>query len=241
MNVVAVQESGEIRVVAPERAVEWVKGGWAMFRAMPGVWALIGLGLLIVNVVLGILPPVLGSAAASILMPIIGGGLMAACAAQDRGEQIRFDYLHLGFRENTGALAGVGLLLLLGFMASGAIALLVGGIGALLGQLGSTGIGTVMALGSLLFAGIVMLVLLTALTMAGWFAPALVMLSLRAPKDALRASFAASLKNWLPMLIYGILLLVLFILALIPAGLGLLVLLPVMAGSIYHAYRDIFA
>lgn len=242
MNVVAVQDSGEIRVVAPERAVEWVKTGWRLFRAMPAIWALIGLALLVLNVVLGIMPPMIGSAAAAILMPIVGGGLMAACDAQERGETIRFDYVHLGFRENTTPLATTGGLILAGVGASVMITLIIGSVGAWLGtQLSSTGIGTVVALGSLLMAGLLLLGLLIGVSMAAWFAPALVMLSLRAPKDALRASFVASLKNWLPLMIYGILLWLMLALCILTAGLGLLVLIPVTAGSMYQSYRDIFA
>lgn len=242
--VVSVQQGGEIRaeiqVVAPERAIKWLKAGWRMFRAAPGIWVLIALALLFLNVLIGILPPLLGGAAAAILMPLVGGGLMAACAAQDRGEAIRFDFIHLGFRENTSQLATVGGLLLLGFLSSTAIALLLGGIGALLGSLGSTGLGAVLALGSLLLAGFAMLAMLVALTMAAWFAPALVMLSQRSPKDALMASFSACLKNWLPFLLYGILTWLLLALCILTAGLGLLVLLPVLAGSMYQAYREIF-
>ncbi|GAB2181003.1 hypothetical protein DLREEDagrD3_12260 [Denitratisoma sp. agr-D3] len=242
--VVSVQQGGEIRdeiqKVAPERALEWFKAGWRMFRAVPGIWVLIALALLLLNILIGILPPLLGGAAAAILMPLVGGGLMAACAAQDRGEALRFDYVHLGFRENTGPLATLGGLLLLGFLSSSAIALLLGGVGALLGSLGSTGLGAVLALGSLLLAGFAMLAMLMALTMAAWFAPALVMLSGRSPKDALRASFVACVKNWLPLLLYGILLWLLLALSLLTAGLGLLVLLPVVAGSVYQSFREIF-
>jgi len=242
--VVSVQQNGqvfgEIRVVAPERAIEWIKGGWKMFRAAPGIWVLIALALLVLNVIIGILPPMLGGAAAAILMPLVSAGLMAACAAEARGEAINFDYVHLGFRENTGPLATLGGLLLLGFLGSSAVALAIGGVGALLGTLGTTGIGAVLALGSLLLAGIAMLAMLVGLTMAAWFAPALVMLSQCPPRESLQISFKACVKNWLPLLIHGILTWLLVALCILTAGLGLLVLIPVLAGSIYQAYREIF-
>jgi uncharacterized membrane protein len=44
----------------------------------------------------------------------------------------------------------------------------------------------------------------------------------------------------LPFLLYGIVMIVLAILASIPLGLGLLVLIPVMLASMYTAYRDIY-
>lgn len=42
------------------------------------------------------------------------------------------------------------------------------------------------------------------------------------------------------MLVYGIFVLVLAFFAALPAGLGFLVLAPVLAGSIYAQYRDLF-
>ena len=242
--VVSVQENGQERgtmnVVPAERAVEWIKAGWRLFRAAPGIWVLIALALLVLNVVIGLLPPMLGGAAAAILMPLVSAGLMAACAALDRGATIRFDYVHLGFRENTGPLATLGGMLLLGFLASSAVALAVGGVGALLGTLGSTGIGAVLALGSLLLAGFAILAMLIGLSMAAWFAPALVMLSGHPPRESLQTSFKACAKNWLPLLVHGLLTWVFLALCILTAGLGLLVLIPVLAGSVYQSYREIF-
>ena len=49
-----------------------------------------------------------------------------------------------------------------------------------------------------------------------------------------------SLRNFLPIVIYGLMIGVLGILAAIPLGLGLLILLPMLAIASYSAYRDIF-
>jgi len=76
--------------------------------------------------------------------------------------------------------------------------------------------------------------------MALWFAPALVVLRGLAPMAAVRESFLGCLKNMVPFLIYGIVLLVPSIFATIPFLLGWLVLLPVVIASIYVAYRDIY-
>jgi uncharacterized membrane protein len=58
--------------------------------------------------------------------------------------------------------------------------------------------------------------------------------------QAMKASFVACLKNIVPFLVYGVLTFLLAILASIPFGLGWLVLGPVLAGSLYAGYRDIF-
>jgi uncharacterized membrane protein len=58
--------------------------------------------------------------------------------------------------------------------------------------------------------------------------------------EAMKSSFRGCLKNVVPFLLYGIVGLVLAIIAIIPVGLGFLVLGPVMWGSMYSSYRDIF-
>jgi uncharacterized membrane protein len=73
-----------------------------------------------------------------------------------------------------------------------------------------------------------------------WFAPALVFFNNMSPVEALKASFNACLKNTLPFLVYGLMVMVLLFFAALPVGLGFLVLIPVLAGSIYVSYRDIF-
>jgi uncharacterized membrane protein len=76
--------------------------------------------------------------------------------------------------------------------------------------------------------------------MAFWFAPALVVFDGAAPVDAIKASFAACLRNIMPFLIYGVLGLVAGIVASIPFGLGWIALLPIMLLTIHASYRDIF-
>ena len=61
-----------------------------------------------------------------------------------------------------------------------------------------------------------------------------------APVAAMKASFGACLKNIVPFIIYGVVVLVLGIIAAIPFMLGWLVLGPVLAASVFVAYRDIF-
>ena len=57
---------------------------------------------------------------------------------------------------------------------------------------------------------------------------------------AIRMSFSACLKNVMPFLIYGLVFLFIFIIAVLPFGMGLLVAFPLMYASTYAAYRDIF-
>ncbi len=61
-----------------------------------------------------------------------------------------------------------------------------------------------------------------------------------APVEAMKASFAACLKNTVPFLVYGALYLVAAIVASIPFGLGWIVLVPVLMLTMYVSYKDIF-
>ena len=60
------------------------------------------------------------------------------------------------------------------------------------------------------------------------------------PLAALKASFNACLKNSPPLLVYGLIVMLLVFFAVLPVGLGFLVLMPVLSGSAYVSYRDIF-
>jgi uncharacterized membrane protein len=56
----------------------------------------------------------------------------------------------------------------------------------------------------------------------------------------MRESFVASFRNFLPMLVYGIVMFALLLLAMLPLALGLFVWVPLLAASAYASYRSIF-
>jgi uncharacterized membrane protein len=93
---------------------------------------------------------------------------------------------------------------------------------------------------TILLAVLVAVALMIPAAMAIWFAPALVVLNDFGVGDALKASFAACLKNFVPFLVYGLVFVGLAVVASIPLMLGWLALGPVVAASVYTAYRDIF-
>jgi uncharacterized membrane protein len=105
-----------------------------------------------------------------------------------------------------------------------------------MGHLAGAGV----ALGGLLLALLVGLVLTVPLAMAVWFAPALVVFRNVVPLDAMKSSFNVCLKNLVPFLVYGVILFVLAVVAAIPFGLGFLVLMPVLIGAQYASYVDLY-
>lgn len=78
------------------------------------------------------------------------------------------------------------------------------------------------------------------LAMATWFAPALVVFRQVQPLEAVKASFAASLKNIVAFLVWGVIYIVASIVASIPFGLGWIVLGPVVLLTAYVSYQDLF-
>jgi len=98
-----------------------------------------------------------------------------------------------------------------------------------------------MAAGLTILLGVLIaLALLLPLMAAYWFAPVLVVMHDMQPLDAMKASFFATFTNFIPFLVYSILMIPLFILAAIPFGLGFLVVIPMLIASVYVSYREIF-
>jgi uncharacterized membrane protein len=226
------------RVVDAGRPIEWLKGGWELFAKNPGLW--VGIGLVIMIVVLLGMIPMIGSLLVTFLMPILGAGLLLGCKALRDGGELRFDHLFAGFQQNTGNLVMIGVLSLFGFIAIGVVTVVIGGGAALSGVVMGDASGLGMALVGLMVAALVALALSVPLSMAIWFAPALVVFKNMLPIPAMKASFFACLKNTLPFLVYGLVVVVLAIVASIPLGLGWLLLVPVLICSHYTSYVDLF-
>jgi uncharacterized membrane protein len=227
------------RALPAGRGVEWLRRGWELFVRNPALWVAFAVVLLLIFGVLAALGP-LGQIAGHLLAPLFAAGLMHACRVLERGGELAFEQLFNGFRHHTQALVLLGLCYLAGALAIMVVSLVIvaGGsaFGILVGDLAGAGI----AAGSLGLALLVFAALSVPLLMAMWFAPALVVFCAASVWSALSGSFAACLRNVLPMAIYGLLLLVAFAAAMIPFGLGLLVVVPVAAASLYASYVDIF-
>lgn len=227
------------RTVDAGRGWDWIVEAFALFRKQPGIWILTAVVLGVLFIVISMIP-LLGSFASALLFPIFGGGLMLGCKDLDQGGPLRIEHLFAGFKQRTGDLVLVGVFNLVCWVVIGfAVAAVVGG-GVFMGMMRGGLPGAGISIMSLLIAMLLVAGLSVPLSMAIWFAPALIVLHDVAPGAALKASFFACLGNRIPFLVYSIVLLVLCVVAAIPAGLGFLVLIPVLAASVYTAYHDIF-
>ena len=235
------------RTVAFGRGYAWISEAWRMFKEAPGSWVACFVIFVLIMIVLAVIP-VLGNIAGALISPILIAGMMAGCRAIERNDEMQVSHLFAGFSEKAGPLFVLGLLefgisLAAMLIAAAIIFFTVGAmfVGVLVGQTPDPG--TLLDPKYLIGAAVLILVvvaLFIPVTMAVWFAPALVMLDNVAPLTALKWSFFACLKNVGAFLLYGIVMMVLAIIATIPLALGWLVLGPVTMASVYTAYRDIF-
>lgn len=224
--------NGHCRAVPAGNAFEWLKQGWALFVFNPGMW--IALTIVLIVIILGLnIVPFIGGLAACLLTPLLAAGMLRACQKAANGEALEIGDLFAGFKQNTTHLVMVGVI----YMAATLGIVLVLGGGMLMGR-PAVGVGA--AFGGLLLALLLTLALSVPLFMALWFAPALAFFNNMPAVEALKASFNACLKNTLPFVVYSLIALVLMFFAALPLGLGFLVLVPVLSGSVYASYRDIF-
>ena len=231
--------NGNSRVVPPGNAFDWLQQGWALFAANPGLW--IGLTIVLLVIVLGVqIVPLVGTLAAHLLMPVLGAGMLLVCRKIDEEERVQIDDLFAGFKQNAGPLVMVGVLYMVAMFAIVVIVVVVGGGSVAGGLLSAQPEGLGVIFGGLMLSLLLSLALSVPVVMAVWFAPALVFFNHMQPVEALKASFEACMKNVLAFLVYGLIVLVLAFFAALPVGLGFLVLIPVLAGSVYAAYRDVF-
>jgi hypothetical protein len=227
------------RAVAAGQGWAWIAGGFDLFKKQPGIWIGLVVVLFVIMLVLGLIP-IVGAIATLLLLPVFTGGMMLGCQALQRGGALEMGHLFAGFKNQTGNLFVLGALGIVGWIIVMLPVFAIVGTGAVFGAMrgdtaGAGAMGVSLILAFLVAAGLSILVY-----MALWFAPALVVLRGVAPVAAIKESFLACLKNIIPFLLYGIILLVLGIIATIPFGLGWLVLGPVIIASVYLAYRDIY-
>lgn len=238
-------ESGELHEpvsVPASHGWQWLKEGFAMVFASPGVWIGTMLIWVILNLVLSIIPLV--NFLAGLIAAVFQGGIMLGAREQDRGGRFTVGHLFAGFSEKFGPLFLVGVLYTVGMIAVFLVIFLVmGGLFSVVAAVSGPESGAAARLATgpaILLPVLVSIALGIPLVMAYWFAPVLVVLDDVSALSAMGMSFRACLKNILPFLVYGVAGLVVFILGAVPVLLGLLVVIPAIVASIYTGYRDIF-
>ena len=197
----------------PLYGYRWFSEGIKLFIRQPWPWlALAGmttLGLLVMSLL-----PVLGLIGVFLVFPGIAAGFMLANRDAVAGKPIGFNHLLAGFKIAPRPLVIVGSLAFAGIFV-GMLLLTLGWheefmrLLALARSQASDQTAMLLALREMLIPSLLMFVVLLLIVMATWFAPALVIFKQASPRDALRLSFQAQLRNIWPFLVYGLLMLAL--------------------------------
>jgi hypothetical protein len=250
----------QARIVETPQGVRWLADGWRLFRAAPLGWLALVFAYWLIMTLVSVVPLV-GVAAASVLVPPFSVGFMAAARAAARRGPVELALLFEGFRHHLRSQIILGLVY---FACLGLVlaATALADEGALAGWmlagrrpedevLQSDEFLTALACAAALYAPVLMMF---------WFAPPLAAWHGVGPAKALFFSFFACLMNWRAFLAYGAVT-ALIALALPLAALSalmlfsggalkltvmslvfplLIVLLPTLFASFYASYRDIF-
>jgi uncharacterized membrane protein len=230
---------GRSRVVGIEAVFAWLRLGWNLFMVQPVVWMASAL-ILIVGMLALMVVWLIGTLLAGLLAPVLAAGLLTMCRKAASGEAVGLSDLAAGFSMRTASLILLGVISMLAMLAIQVVVFVLFS-GSVFGGLlvsGAAGLGVL--LGGSIVALLLSSLLFIPLSMALWFAPALVLFNDMSPTEACKASFSASLKNLLPLLLLGLIVFVLGFFAALPAGLGFLVLVPVLAGTAYASWQDVF-
>jgi hypothetical protein len=234
----------EARQVNAGNAWNWIVGGFRLFKQNPMIWIALFFIYLLIGMALSIIPLV-GPIVLNLLAPVFMAGFMLGCRALEMDEELEINHLFAGFKVNTAQLVTVGGIYLAGVIVIIGIVFIFTGADAMnsifAGHMaeGQPTVAPEAAFGPALGLLIVLGAMLP-LIMAYWFAPALVLFHDLRAIDAMKLSFTACLRNLLPFLVYGVISAVLLVLAMIPLGLGLLIMIPTMTASLYVSYKDIF-
>ena len=248
----------QARIVQTGRGARWLADGWRMFRAAPLGWIAMVFAYWLIMTFVSVVP-LIGVAAASILVPAFSVGFMAAARAADKRAPVELALLFDGFRRHLrsqillGAIYFACLCLVLA-----ATALADDGALASWMLAGSRPDDEVMRSDAFIGALACAALLYTPVLMMFWFAPPLAAWHAIAPAKSLFFSFFACLMNWRAFLAYGAVTALLALalpLALLSAVMLaslkvaavslvfplLIVLLPTLFASFYASYRDVFA
>lgn len=240
--------------------LQWIIGGFALFRRSPPLLGMLVLTYWLTVLFLNIIP-FLGAVIASLAIPGLSVGLMQASRNIERGQPIGVQTLFGGLRQNPRTLVALGAFYLCCTLGVLGLSALVDG-GDLVRFMLSSSRDERAALAEADLSGAAMFVMLlmTPVMMAYWFAPVLAAWHGLSLSKSLFFSFMACKLNWRPFLAYGAVLMLVagilpgvllgILLVLFPTAQNLvmalvvmplvLIVAPAVFASFYVCYRDIF-
>ena len=240
-----VPESEIPRRMGAAAGLKWLVDGFALYRRSPLLLSLAFGAMFGVVMALGLIPG-LGPSLSEFALPLLTAGFLAAYRTLDEGRELEPPVFLAGVRGPLLPLVTIGAFQLLGTVLISQAMLAMGfdpeALRAVMENDKATPQEMRAVVNQALPAALLGLSLLSLLSMATLFAPALVLFGGARPLVALAVSFKACLRNLMPLFVLGLVagLLVLFSL-LIPMLLGLLFSMPLLLAALYAAYQSLFA
>jgi hypothetical protein len=229
------------RSVPAGNGSRWISDGWVLFKRNPGVWIALGVLQMVIGFALGLIPYA-GRFLGGATYPILAAGMMLGCRELVEGRPFDVGTLFAGFRSHADRLLAAGALYAMASLGAVAVAAVIGGplLQTMLFGGGKPPRVTPEDLGPMMMGLGAYFVILIPISMAFYFAPALMVLNDLGPLAALRASFLGSIKNIPAFFIYGMTVVLLSLGAVITCGIGIFVLVPTLVAATYCTYRDVF-
>lgn len=232
----------EIHQVNAKQGLQWILSGFYLFRKAPLAWVFVCFSLMLIAITMSLVP-LLGKFIFTLISPVFLAGIMLGCKDMEQGRPLDISHLFMAFKTNPVPLITIGGIYLIGQILIIGLVILVGGsqmtdmllYGKRVDESELMGV-----MSNMLTASLLTLALSIPLMMASWFSPLLVIFHNIPPIAAMQKSFFACLRNFIPFQLYGITLILLTILSIMPYGVGLVILIPTIFTSIYVSYKDIF-
>ncbi|HMT94090.1 BPSS1780 family membrane protein [uncultured Thiothrix sp.] len=231
----------EPRAVPAVMGFKWIGKGWGLMKPDLGMWILMLLTVMVFNILISFLP-FIGGIVTTLLSPVFAGGMLMALRGAEQGQRVQFSSLFAGFSTRFAPLLGLGALnLAMWLIVVTCLGVLFWSFFAIYGadvatvdlpsSFSSTAVSLAVLLGFIGFAVISMLL---------WFATPLVALQDVPVFKALGMSMTACLRNIVPLLLYSLAAFGLILLGILPIGLGLLIVFPLLLAAFYKSYQQIF-
>jgi len=221
------------------QAKNWLINGWRLFKKKPLTWIFM---ILIFNIFIIVANSFfIGQFVVVLLFPVLAGGIFIAFDKNSKDEPIGLENLFSVFKNKlilkellTVGLIGmavVTLTLVLQYLTGTEYAIKQDSAKAV----GTSDVYKEVSEGSI-FTSIVSLIWSCAL----FFGIPLIAINKESAIPALKNSLYVILANFVPFLVFFGMIVLLTIVSIIPVGLGLLVLIPVLFGAFYSVFKEVF-
>ena len=221
--------------------ITWLREAWRLFSAQPLAWISITSAWVLLSLLLMLLP-LIGLPLCLMLQPGFFAGFVLACRDQEAGRPVMLSHLFLALKQSGRPLIQVGALTLLAGLL---VQMGLGATGIFDGIPKSDDIAVISnairdAVTQNLLIWLPFAALQILISGVLWFSAAILAQQSMPASHAIRWSFFAFIGNIGALTVFGLLLMVFLLCAMLPMGLGLLVFFPIYAISHFTSYQSVF-